>query len=251
MLRKSLVVANWKMNGSLASNQTWYTRFLLQKLPDIDIVVIPSHIYLPQAAEYLKNTTIGFGAQDIANASHGAYTGQVSANMIKDFGSQYVIIGHSERRSLCQETDDLVAEKTKLALTAQLHAIVCVGETLEQRKANKTKDIIAKQLNTVLELCKNDDLAKLIVAYEPVWAIGTGLVATPEQAEEMHLFIRELIKQCVSSDVANNTRLLYGGSVNASNSANLFNKPNIDGGLIGGASLDADSFLQICMTAKR
>lgn len=257
MSRKPLVVANWKMNGSLASNRDWYTSFLSQKTLDIldilgiDIVIIPSYVYLPQAAEYLQNTDIGFGVQDVSNAKQGAYTGQISANMIKDFGAEYVIIGHSERRSLCQETDDLVAEKTKMVLSEGLYPILCVGETLDQRSANKTKEVIAKQLNTVLELCKNDDLTKLIVAYEPVWAIGTGLVAAPEQAEEMHLFIRELIQKSVSSDMASNVRLLYGGSVNSSNSSKLFEKLNIDGGLIGGASLDAESFMQICMTAKR
>lgn len=251
MTRKPLVVANWKMNGNLAINKDWYTKFLSSQAPDIDIGVIPSYVHLAQAQESLAATNIGYGVQDISNSSQGAYTGQVSTDMIKDFGAHYVILGHSERRSFCLESDELVAEKTKRVIDAALCPIVCIGETLDQREANKTKDVVAKQLNTVLELCKNDDLSKLVVAYEPVWAIGTGVVATPEQAEEVHEFIRDQISQCVSSKLADSTRLIYGGSVKPSNSADLFAKSNIDGGLIGGASLDATSFMQICMSAKR
>ncbi len=250
-MRKPLVVANWKMNGSLDENQNWFTMFLSEQTPNIDIVVCPSYPYLQQTQQYLSVTNIAWGVQDISAEPKGAYTGQVSIDMIKDFGAHYVIIGHSERRSSCFEDDELVARKTKLALASGLHPIVCVGETLEQRNANKTQDIVAKQLNTVLELCKNENVSRLVVAYEPVWAIGTGIVATPEQAEDVHSFLRKQLANCISNKLANETRILYGGSVKPDNAKELFEQSNIDGGLIGGASLDATSFMRICIEAKR
>lgn len=250
-MRKPLVVANWKMNGSLNDNQNWFTMFLSEQTPNVDIVVCPSYPYLQQSQQYLAPTNISWGVQDISAEQNGAFTGQVSLDMIKDFGAHYVIIGHSERRSLCFEDNELVARKTKSVLASGLHAIVCVGETLEQRNANKTQDIVAKQLNTVLELCKNDNMARLVVAYEPVWAIGTGVVATPQQAEEVHCFLRGQLAHCVSSKLADDTRILYGGSVKPDNAKELFEQSNIDGGLIGGASLDATSFMRICIAAER
>lgn len=248
-MRRPLVVANWKMNGSLADNKEWFTQFLSVQQPDIDIVVAPSFIYMAQAEQYLVPSTIAWGAQDVSAESNGAFTGQVSAAMLKDFGAKYVIVGHSERRSLCQESDELVAKKAKAAITAGLNVIVCVGETLEQRNSNKTQDRVAKQLNTVLELCKNEDLEKLVIAYEPIWAIGTGVVATPEQAEEVHDFLRGQVRNCTSVEVADRIRIIYGGSVKPDNAKDLFTKSNIDGGLIGGASLDATSFIKICISA--
>lgn len=249
-MRKKIVVANWKMNGSLVDNKKWYNLFISKQIPNIDIAVCPSFVYLAQAQQLLMSTKIGWGVQDVSEQIHGAYTGQVSVDMLKDFGVHYAIIGHSERRSICLESDELVALKAERVLLSGLTPIVCVGETLEQRKNNQTKEVVARQLNTVLELCKNHDLTKLVVAYEPVWAIGTGLVATPEQAEEVHKFLRKQIAECVTGNLANNTRIMYGGSVKPDNAAELFSQPNIDGGLIGGASLDAASFLEICLAAE-
>lgn len=248
-MRRSLVAANWKMNGGLEDNKEWFTQFLSEQAPDVDIVVAPSYPYLAQAQQYLVTTNIALAAQNVSHHENGAYTGEVSLEMLNDFGISYVIIGHSERRSLFAESDELVAQKVKKVLTSGLKAILCVGESLEQRNSNKTEDIVAKQLNTVLELCKNDNLDNLVIAYEPVWAIGTGVVATPEQAEEVHIFLREQVRNCTSSGIADKMRIIYGGSVKPDNAAELFSKSNIDGGLIGGASLDATSFMKICMSA--
>ena len=200
-MRRSIVVANWKMNGNLTHNEKWFETFnkktQQEELNSLDIVVAPSFPYLAQAQKSLQGSEIDLGVQDISAFAAGAHTGQVSLEMIKDFGAEYVIIGHSERRMFCHEDDNLIASKVKSVLESGLTAILCVGETLEQRESNKTDDIIAKQLDTVLELCKNMNLDKLIIAYEPVWAIGTGAVATPLQADEVHSFIRGKIAHCV------------------------------------------------------
>jgi len=185
------------------------------------------------------------GAQNLNVNPKGAFTGEVSADMIKDFGARYVIVGHSERRCFYGETNDVVAEKTKAAIGAGLTPILCVGESLEERETGKTEAVLTEQLNSVISLIGIDAFDGVIIAYEPIWAIGTGLTATPEQAQSAHLFIRNLL--ATSNDkIAQKTQILYGGSMNAGNAADLISCPDIDGGLIGGAALKADDFLQIC-----
>lgn len=185
------------------------------------------------------------GAQNLNTNSSGAYTGEVSADMIKDFGARHVIVGHSERRSLYGETSAMVAEKTKAALNAGLTPLLCIGESIEQRDSGNTEAVIEKQLSAVIELVGIEAFNQIIIAYEPVWAIGTGVTATPEQAQEAHLFIRSLLAKNDES-VAQKTPILYGGSMNASNASELISCADIDGGLIGGAALKAEDFLQIC-----
>jgi len=193
----------------------------------------------------IDGSSLLLGAQNLNANTKGAFTGEVSADMIKDFGVGHVIVGHSERRSLYGETNDVVAEKTKAAIDAGLKAILCVGESLEERERGKTEAVVAEQLNAVISLVGIDSFDGIVIAYEPVWAIGTGLTATPEQAQSVHLFIRNLLANS-SDKVAQKIQILYGGSMNADNAADLISCPDIDGGLIGGAALKADDFLQIC-----
>jgi len=262
-MRRPIVVANWKMHGSLKENTSWFEQFVnlvnQNNLNNLDIAIAPSFVYLTQISQYIaelsrnKISNIYLAAQDISNNLSGAYTGQVSVDMIQDFATKYVILGHSERRALCFENDNLIAQKARLVLSKNLCPIVCLGETLEERQANKTNSVITKQLEIVLdEICdliKNqnlDNISNLIIAYEPVWAIGTGLNATPEQAQEVHYLIREQLSNKLSAKIADKIRIIYGGSVKPNNAKDLFNQPDIDGGLIGGASLDANMFFEIC-----
>lgn len=240
--RQRIVAGNWKMNGSKSANQALLND-LLQKCSPADIlascIVFPPFVYLEQTAALLGNTFIHWGAQNLSPyEGPGAYTGEVSAAMLKDFGCAYVLIGHSERRTLFAETHTIVAEKFHIAQKNQLIPILCVGETLDERDAGRAEIVLAEQLAPInyFENC--------IIAYEPVWAIGTGLTATPEQAQAMHAFIR----QCVAKKnpiFAEKISILYGGSVKATNAQALFSMPDIDGALVGGASLDADEFLAI------
>ena len=210
-----------------------------------EVLVCAPFPYLAQVELLIQGSKVMLGAQNLNTNSSGAYTGEVSADMIKDFGARHVIVGHSERRSLYGETSAMVAEKTKAALNAGLTPLLCIGESLEQRDSGNTEAVIEKQLSAVIELVGIEAFNQIIIAYEPVWAIGTGVTATPEQAQEAHLFIRSLLAKNDES-VAQKTPILYGGSMNASNASELISCADIDGGLIGGAALKAEDFLQIC-----
>jgi triosephosphate isomerase len=210
-----------------------------------EVVICAPFPYLSQVEALITHSQIRLGAQNLNTNMSGAFTGEVSADMIKDFGAQHVIVGHSERRSLYGETNTIVAEKVKVALDSDLIPLLCVGETLEQREAGETENVVAAQINTVVDLVGIDAFLNIIVAYEPVWAIGTGVTASPEQAQEAHAFIRQLLANN-NYDVAQQTPILYGGSMNAANAKELIVCADIDGGLIGGASLKPEDFLQIC-----
>ena len=210
-----------------------------------EVVVCAPFPYLSQVEALITHSQVKLGAQNLNASPAGAFTGEVSANMIKDFGARYVIVGHSERRSLYRETSSLVAEKVKAALDNDLTPLLCVGESLEQREAGETETVVAEQINAVIELVGIGAFRNIIIAYEPVWAIGTGKTASPEQAQAVHLFIRSLLGESNES-IAQGTPILYGGSMNAGNANELISCADIDGGLIGGAALKAEDFLQIC-----
>ena len=210
-----------------------------------EVVICAPFPYLSQVEALITHSQVKLGAQNLNASPAGAFTGEVSANMIKDFGARYVIVGHSERRSLYRETSSLVAEKVKAALDNDLTPLLCVGESLEQREAGETETVVAEQINAVIELVGIGAFRNIIIAYEPVWAIGTGKTASPEQAQAVHLFIRSLLGESNES-IAQGTPILYGGSMNAGNANELISCADIDGGLIGGAALKAEDFLQIC-----
>ena len=210
-----------------------------------EVVVCAPFPYLSQVETLITHSQVKLGAQNLNTNSSGAFTGEVSANMIKDFGAKHVIVGHSERRSLYGETSSLVAEKVQAALDNDLTPLLCVGESLEQRESGETEIVVAEQINTVVELVGIDAFRNIIIAYEPVWAIGTGKTASPEQAQAIHLFIRGLLRES-NEGIAQRTPILYGGSMNAGNARELISCADIDGGLIGGAALKAEEFLQIC-----
>lgn len=246
-MRNPLVAGNWKMNGSLDS-----ARSLLKGIAqgiasvqgNVECAVFPPFVYLAEAERLLAGTPIRWGAQNLSEQQPGAFTGEVSASMLLDIGCTYVIVGHSERRTLYGESDELVAKKFAAARQAGLTPVLCVGETLEEREQNITEQVVSRQLNAVLNLEGIQAIQAAVLAYEPVWAIGTGKTATPEQAQAVHAFIRSQLAQHDES-IASSTRILYGGSVKGSNAAELFAKPDIDGGLVGGASLQAEEFLTI------
>ena len=249
--RRPLVAANWKMNGSLASIRPLLEGLMsgLEAGCDAEVALCPPYVYLAELAETLKNTDIKLGSQNISQLESGAYTGEVSADMLKDFSCKYAIVGHSERRALYHETDMLVAEKFVRAQGAGLIPILCVGEQLEERESADTEAVIERQLNAVIVLAGIGSFNNAVIAYEPVWAIGTGKTATPEQAQEVHAFVRLLLARHDDA-VADKIRILYGGSVKAANAIEIFNMVDVDGGLIGGASLDTQEFLSICHAAK-
>ena len=215
---------------------------------DADCVVCPPFVYLQEVGRMLRDTPIALGAQDTCAEVHGAFTGEVSAAMLKDVGCKYVLVGHSERRLIYRESDQLVARKFATAHAKALIPVLCLGEQLSDREASRTEEVIARQLDVVLELCGAEVLGQGVVAYEPVWAIGTGRNASPQQAQDVHAFIRARIA-ARDARIAAATRILYGGSVKAGNAAELFGMPDVDGGLIGGASLKADEFLAILASA--
>lgn len=217
---------------------------------NIDIIVFPSFVHLQQTEALLADTSIKWGGQNLYLGKQGAFTGEVSGPMLADYGCQYVLIGHSERRMVFHEDLNLVLAKFKSALEFGLTPVLCIGETLAQREKNETEAVITEQLESVIRAVGIEVLSRAIIAYEPVWAIGTGLTATPEQAQEVHAFIRQLLAK-ESKEIANSLQILYGGSVKADNAAGLFVMPDIDGGLVGGASLDAKSFLAICQAAQK
>ena len=249
-MRTPVVAGNWKMNGTRSSVQALVGAIKAGKNAawKADVVLCAPFPYLQTVADTLAGTDIALGAQNVSEYSPGAYTGEVAAAMLLDLGSRYVIVGHSERRALFAESSAQVAEKFAVAVAAGLIPILCVGETLAEREQGKTLQVVESQLVAVLERAGVSAFAKAMLAYEPVWAIGTGLTATPAQAQEVHAALREMVA-ARSSDVAGGLRILYGGSVKAANAASLFACPDIDGGLIGGASLDATEFLAICQAA--
>ncbi len=217
----------------------------------LDIVIAAPFTVLTSAYEILKGTNIKLGAQNMYFEDEGAYTGEISPKFLKEIGVEYIILGHSERRDIFKESDALVNKKLKKALYMSLKPIVCIGEHLEEREGGKTKDIIEYQINETFKDLTNEEMVNTVIAYEPIWAIGTGKTATPEQAEEIHIFIRELLSQKFDKETADIIRIQYGGSINPNNAEDLFNKENIDGGLVGGASLQVDSLVQIINAAYK
>lgn len=248
-MRKKLVAGNWKMHGSLAENAALLAA-LKPALVGIEAVVCVPFPYLAQAQAALGDSSIAWGAQNLSEQSKGAFTGEVSASMLLDFGCRYVIVGHSERRSFYGESDELVASKYVAAQAAGLTPILCVGESLDERESGVTEAVVARQLDAVIKVAGVASLANAVVAYEPVWAIGTGKTASPEQAQAVHAFIRGKIAT-LDAGVAAQLVIQYGGSVKAANAAELMAQPDIDGGLIGGASLVADEFVAICRAAAK
>ena len=215
---------------------------------DAEVLVCPPFVYLSQVKQALESSAIKLGAQNVSQNNNGAFTGEISLPMLDDLGCEYVILGHSERRSLYAETDELVAEKFIAAEQAGLKPILCVGETLEERESDQTLEVVGRQLKTVIKAAGIAKLENAVVAYEPVWAIGTGKTATPEQAQDVHAAIRAMVAE-FDADTAAKLRILYGGSVNAGNAAELFANEDVDGGLVGGASLKANDFTAICQAA--
>jgi triosephosphate isomerase len=250
-MRRPIVVGNWKMHGSRAENARLIEEMTGQfpADPAALCVVCPPLVYLQDIARLLRGTAILLGAQDVCAEPQGAFTGEVSAAMLKDVGCAYVIVGHSERRLLYRESDQAVARKFVAAQSKGLVPILCVGEQLAEREGERTHEVVTRQLEAVLKLAGVESLANAVLAYEPVWAIGTGRNATPEQAQEVHAFIRAQV-HARDAKIAALTRVLYGGSVKAVNAAELFAMPDVDGGLIGGASLKADEFLAILSAAR-
>ncbi|MEK6593841.1 MAG: triose-phosphate isomerase [Pseudomonadota bacterium] len=250
-MRVKLVAGNWKMNGSLASNQGLLSAIIPAIAPfsRMKCAVCVPFPYLAQMRQMLGGSNIAWGAQDLCEFDNGAYTGGVSASMLADFGCRYVLVGHSERRGMFGESDEVVAVKFGKALAAGLTPILCIGETLAEREAGVTENTVARQIDAVIAHSGVKALGQAVVAYEPVWAIGTGKTATTEQAQMVHAFIRGRVA-AADEEVAAALPILYGGSVKAANSAQLFAMPDIDGGLIGGASLIADEFAVICRSAQ-
>ncbi|MFT4241488.1 MAG: triose-phosphate isomerase [Acidovorax sp.] len=246
--RKKLIAGNWKMNGSLAANDALLGA-LSAGLADAacDVAVAVPAPYLAQVQALTSGSVVALAAQDVSQHEAGAYTGEVSAAMLKDFGVRYVLVGHSERRQYHGETDAAVAHKAQRALAAGITPIVCVGETLQEREAGQTEAVVKRQLAAVIHL-NGHCISEVVVAYEPVWAIGTGRTASPEQAQAVHAVLRAQL--AAASEHADRIRLLYGGSMNAANAAQLLAQPDIDGGLVGGASLKAPDFLQIIAAAR-
>jgi triosephosphate isomerase len=249
-MRDFLVAGNWKMNGSTTANAGLVDGILagIPQSDSVELLVCPPYPYLSLVAHKLQGSKLALGAQNVSQHESGAYTGEVSPGMLQEMGCKYVIVGHSERRAMMGESSDIVAEKFVAALGAWLRPILCVGETLEERESGRTEAVIDVQLDAVLSLAGVASFASAVVAYEPVWAIGTGRTATPDQAQDVHRHIRATIASR-NEEIASGIQILYGGSVKGDNAAGLFTMPDIDGGLIGGASLKADDFLAIAAAA--
>jgi triosephosphate isomerase len=249
-VRTTLVAGNWKMNGDSAASRKLVEGILAGLSADAaaEVLVCPPFPYLAAVGVELRGTPIALGAQNVSEHGAGAYTGEVSAGMLVDLGCSYVIVGHSERRSLYGETNGQVAAKAAAALGAGLVPVICVGETLAEREAGRTETVVSEQLDAVIAACGAEGLARSVLAYEPVWAIGTGRVATPEQAQDVHAHIRQQVA-ATDETVAAGLRILYGGSMKGENAPGLLAMPDIDGGLIGGASLKAGDFLAIIAAA--
>ena len=247
-----LIVGNWKMNGGLAANEMLLRAVLAGLSPadaSVSVGVCASAPYLPQLQGLLQGSAVAWGAQDVSAHEQGAYTGEISAAMLREFGCRYALVGHSERRQYHGETDEVVAAKAQRALAAGITPIVCVGETLAQRDAGETEAVVKRQLAAVIHTVGHCS-SEIVIAYEPVWAIGTGRTATPEQAQAVHHVLRAQVA-AATAHADQRVHILYGGSMNAANAASLLAQPDIDGGLIGGASLKAPDFLQIIQAARR
>ncbi|PKD19116.1 triosephosphate isomerase [Salegentibacter salinarum] len=246
-MRKKIVAGNWKMNNDLAETQELLSHLKMQlvKEPQAEVMVAPAFTNLYSAFQGLKDTPVQVVAQNMHQAENGAYTGEVSAKMLKSIGVDTVILGHSERRAHFGETNDILAEKVNAALKNEMRIIFCFGEELADRKSDKHFDLVAKQLLESLYQITDSDWKNVVLAYEPVWAIGTGETASPEQAQEMHAFIRKNISEKFNDEIAQNVSILYGGSVKPANAKEIFAKEDVDGGLIGGASLKAVDFVEI------
>ena len=251
-MRKKLVAGNWKLNGSRKSNRALVAGILAGAgdAAAAEIMVCPPFVYLPDLADQLAGTSMLLGAQDVAAESSGAFTGEVSADMLRETGCSHTLIGHSERRTFYGETDEIVAAKFKAAQAGGLVPVLCIGETLEERESGVTMDVISRQVGAVLEAAGVASFGNAVLAYEPVWAIGTGLTASPEQAQEVHAHIRTIVA-AADAKIGAELQILYGGSVKGANAPELFAKDDIDGGLIGGAALDSAEFLAICIAAAR
>lgn len=251
-MRRKLVAGNWKMNGRLGQNAELLSQLRLwaddqPKVQDglVELLFCVPFAYLAQAAEQLQDSPLLVGAQTLSEFPEGAYTGEVSARMLLDFGCRYVIVGHSERRQIFNETNVQIAQKVQAAMASGLVPILCVGETLNQREAGETLAVVFAQLDAVFQAIPENQVTEFVVAYEPVWAIGTGKTATPDQAQQVHAAIRAKLAE-KHPDLGQKTLILYGGSVKAENASSLFSQPDIDGGLVGGASLNARDFIEIC-----
>ncbi len=252
-MRRFLIAGNWKMNAGpteakkLADEiaETWNG-----KSPKSEVLICPPFVSIPFVVKSFRDTALKTGAQNVHSESNGAFTGEISTEMLQELTCEYVITGHSERREFFGETDAVVAAKTKRVVTNELKAIVCVGEKLEERKNDSHRDVVKFQLEAVINSIDNEYASDLVIAYEPVWAIGTGETASPEQAQEMHKFIRSILSDFWSETIADNIRILYGGSMKPGNAKELLSQPDVDGGLIGGASLDSSSFNEIITIAE-
>ncbi len=252
-MRKPIIGANWKMNRGTPSEAKEMLINLIPMIKDIknvEIVIAPPFTSIIEVFDLVKNTNIKVGAQNMYFEEKGAFTGEISPVFLKNIGCEYVILGHSERRDIFNETDQLINKKLKKALQMNLIPIVCIGEHLIEREQGNTKEVIKKQFHFTFEGINKENMKRIIIAYEPIWAIGTGKTATPEQAEEIHIFIRELIKHNYDEETATKVRIQYGGSIKPSNAKDLFSKINIDGGLVGGASLQAESLYEIIKFAE-
>jgi triosephosphate isomerase len=251
-MRRKFIAGNWKMNTNRAEGAALAGAIAAKigAASDVEVAVCPPALYLDAVGKVLVVSAVGLGAQNCYHEAKGAFTGEISPQMLVDIGCKYVILGHSERRAIFKESNQDVNRKVLAALAAGLTPIMCVGETLAERQADRTAAVVREQMEGSLAGLSAEQMLKVVIAYEPVWAIGTGVVATPEQAEAVHADLRKLLETRYNSAVASSIRIQYGGSVNAENAATLLSQPNIDGALVGGASLKADSFLAIVAVAK-
>jgi len=250
-MRKKVIAGNWKMNMDLHQSQKLVSEIIngLGKDNKTEVIVCPPFTSLSEVNSLIKDTSVRLGAQNMYYEESGAYTAEISADMLKSVGCEYIILGHSERRVIFNETDEVINKKIKAALTKELKPIFCIGELLEQRESGETMQVVSNQLNRGLEGISSEQIKNIIIAYEPVWAIGTGKTATPQQAQEVHSFIRELVAKKFSAAVAENLIIQYGGSVKPENTGELLSQKDIDGALVGGACLKSDSFLSIIASA--
>lgn len=250
-MRKPLIAGNWKMNLDLAGAGDLASGLVAKSFGDgCEVLVCPTHVYLHAVGEKVKQSSIALGGQDVYFQPNGAFTGETSTAMLKDLGCQYVILGHSERRNVIGESNQIVNQKIKAVLEAGMTPILCVGELLEEREAGRTMEVVREQFIGSLEGVSADQMKNVVIAYEPVWAIGTGKTASPEQAQEVHADLRNLLEEHYNSEIAQVVRILYGGSVKPDNAAELMSQSDIDGALVGGASLDCESFAAIIAAAS-
>jgi triosephosphate isomerase len=250
-MRVKLIMGNWKMNGSIAMIRELLPQLKSQLTVNnsaVEYAICPPFVFLSKIGEQLEDSAIALGAQNLSEHHIGAYTGEVSAHMLREVGCHYVIVGHSERRQYHAETNEVIAKKCKQALAVGLKPVLCVGETLAEREKNQTEAVVKAQLQAVLKECSVDEFSQAVIAYEPVWAIGTGLAASAEQVQQVHQFLRQVLKEW-QAKAADKVRIIYGGSVKGNNAAELLKLPDVDGALVGGASLKAEEFVTICRSA--